>query len=167
MTRGTANGIHLLMSTLTATGLLLLWMVFLADPPAPEDGEFFAIEHTGESTIRAIHILTGPILIFLVGLVWGSHVWARIRNGATARRRTGIILTVLFPLLGLSGYAVQIATDESLRLLLGWGHAIIGVLFAGMFVTHLCVRPPKPITIEAFKARVEQPRPVEMASSLD
>lgn len=157
MTRGTATGIHLAMSALTATGLMLLWMVFLASPPEVEDGEVFAVEQTGQALTTEIHILTGPVLIFLVGLVWGSHVWTRIRNGATARRRTGIALTVLFPLLALSGYLLQVSTNEVLRAILGWGHAFFGVLFAGIYVAHLCVRPPPPITIEAFLTQTANP----------
>lgn len=157
MTKGTATGIHLTMSALTATGLVLFWMVFLAAPPDIEDGEFFAVEQTGQALATEIHILTGPALIFLVGLVWGSHVWNRIRNGFTARRRTGIALTVLFPLLALSGYLLQLASDEGLRALLGWGHAVFGVLFAGIYVAHLCVRPPPPITIDAFLTQTGSP----------
>ena len=150
MTRGVANSIHVTIATLTATGALLIWMVLIADPPSFEDIESFAVEQSGQAITTELHILAGPVLIFLVGLIWGSHVWSRIRNGATSRRHTGIALTICFPLLALSGYLLQIASDEAAREALGWGHAVCGVLFAGIYAVHLCLRPPQPITIEAF-----------------
>ena len=150
MTRGVANSIHVTIATLTATGALLIWMVLIADPPSFEDIESFAVEQSGQAITTELHILAGPILIFLVGLIWGSHVWSRIRNGATSRRRTGIALTVCFPLLALSGYLLQIASDEAAREALGWSHAVCGVVFAGIYLVHLSLRPPQPITIEAF-----------------
>jgi len=149
MTRGVANSIHATIATLSATGALLIWMVLIADPPTFEDVETFAVEHAGQAITTELHLLAGPVLVFLVGLIWGSHVWAHIRGGAPVKRRTGITLAVCFPLLALSGYLLQITSDEAAREALGWGHALCGVVFGSVYGVHLCIRPPQPATAGA------------------
>jgi hypothetical protein len=161
MNRGVALGIHLSTAVLTATGMLLVWMVLLEELPEITEEEFFAVEHPGQALTTNIHILTGPTLLFLVGMIWISHVWTRIRNNDPARRRTGLALTWLFPLLIISGYGLQVTTGETLREVLGWSHTLTGIGFAVVYGVHLCMRTPAPLTLDEFKALSQktEPRP--------
>ena len=149
MTRGVANSIHVTVATLTATGALLIWMVLIADPPSFEDAETFSVEQPGQALTTQIHILAGPALVFLVGLIWGSHVWSKIRGGSRAKRRTGITLAICFPMLALSGYLLQIASDESTREALGWAHAVCGVVFGCVYAVHLRLKPAQPNRVKS------------------
>lgn len=152
MNRGLALGIHLSTVVLTATGMLLVWMVLLEELPEITDEEFFAVEHPGQGITTNLHILTGPTLLFLVGMIWISHVWTRICNNDPARRRTGLALVWLFPLLTISGYALQVATGETLREVMGWTHALTGIGFAVIYGVHLCLPTPPPLTLDELKA---------------
>ena len=159
MNRGIALGIHLSTIVLTATGMLLVWMVLLEELPEITDEGFFAVEHPGQGIATNLHILTGPALLFLVGMIWISHVWTRIRNNDPARRRTGLALTWLFPLLIISGYGLQVTAGETLREVLGWSHGLAGIGFAVVYGVHLCIRTPAPLTLDEFKALSKQTEP--------
>lgn len=156
MTRGVALGLHLSTLVLTVTGALLVWMVLLDEPPEITEEEFFSVEHPGQGISTNLHILTGPALLFLVGVIWVSHVWTRIRNKDQIRRRTGLALVWLFPLLTISGYALQVASGETLREVLGWSHALTGIGFAVIYGVHLRIRTPERLTLEEFKALSQQ-----------
>lgn len=112
MSRSTAWAIHLCTLVLGVGGLAWAWIRY--GMTAPED-EFALYNHPSEPWLRDGHVLVAPLILFLWGLVWRSHVWARIVVGVQQRRRTGLLLAGLVLPLALSGYALQVAVDEAWR----------------------------------------------------
>lgn len=132
MSRGLALLIQITTALLTGGGLVWGWLRVFGEP----SDEFSAYAHPSEPWLRDSHVLLAPLVLFLIGLVWRSHVWGRIQAGVVERRRTGIALMVLLPPLSLSGYGLQVAAEETWRGVWLWMHLTTGVLFALLWVLH-------------------------------
>lgn len=132
MSRGLAWSIHLATGVLSLTGLAWAWMRYLLEPA----DEFSVVNHPAEPEVRIGHLLVAPLALFLWGLVWRSHVWARWRVGVQQRRRTGFLLMVLVLPMVASGYLLQVTDDESWRLAWTWMHAVTGTAFAALYLIH-------------------------------
>ncbi|MCC6673112.1 MAG: hypothetical protein IT458_18750 [Planctomycetes bacterium] len=114
----------------SATGAILLWTRYVAAPPEETDPPAI------DATAQHLHVLLVPFLVFGLGVLWPTHVLPALRVG-NRLRRTGLLLLALTPPMVLTGYAMQVATEESWRSLLGWAHALTGTAWAGVFVVHL------------------------------
>lgn len=132
MSRGLAWSIHLATGALSVTGLVWAWMRYMLEPV----DEFSIVHHSAEPEMRIGHLLAAPLALFLWGLVWRSHVWARWRVGVQPRRRTGFLLMVLVLPMVASGYLLQVTDAESWRLVWTWLHATTGTAFALLYLVH-------------------------------
>jgi hypothetical protein len=133
VTRVSVLFLHLCVVLVSASGVLLGWARFLAQPDDP-----YAIAgHPLQPTFQHAHVLTAPLLVFAVGLIWRAHVVCKLRNGLPARRRTGLLLAIIFVLMAATGYVLQVATAELLREVTSWSHAILGTLWVVVYVAHL------------------------------
>jgi hypothetical protein len=111
LSRATAVFVHLATLLVGGTGLVFGWMRYFCEPA----DEFSLSNHPLEPSLEAWHIVSAPLLVFAVGLLWRAHVWGRIRAGLAAGRRTGIALALLVGPMTLSGYLLQTAVDASWR----------------------------------------------------
>jgi hypothetical protein len=83
-----------------------------------------------------LHVLAAPFLVFGLGLLLRRHALARLASGQRTGRRTGIALILVAAPVALSGYLIQVLTGEEARRLLGWSHALLGLLFLVAFAAH-------------------------------
>ena len=139
MSRGAAWYLHLSTLLVGGGGLVYGWMRYFAEPT----DEFAIVNHPWQPAMHALHVLAAPLLVFGCGLLWRDHVWARVRSGAPARRRSGLLLFSLVFLMIASGYLLQTAVDEAWRSAWMWIHGVSSTLWLASYVAHLFVRRPR------------------------
>ncbi len=132
MKRGTAWSVHTAVVFVCGTGLVFGWMRWFLDPM----DEFSIVNHPLEPSTAALHLITAPALVFCVGVLWRQHIWGRFKSGPAARRRTGVLLAVLFFPAALSGYLLQITTESSWRSLWIWTHGTTATAWTVGYVAH-------------------------------
>ena len=127
---------HLANFLVGGTGVLWIWMRYFMEPL----DEFAVINHPLEPSIAALHLITAPLLVFAVGLIWRIHAWEKYRSKSPIRRRTGILLYTLFIPLVASGYFLQIVEEEVSRSLWLATHLITGGAWILVYVGHQLLR---------------------------
>jgi hypothetical protein len=140
LTRAAAWLAHSAAIAVGGTGLVYGWMRYVSEP----DDEFALVNHPWEPDLRALHIVTAPLLVFACGLLWRAHVWGRIRAGFQSRRRTGILLAVLLAPMVASGYLLQVSTADVWRATWMWTHGVAGAMWALVYVAHQLTRRAEP-----------------------
>lgn len=98
--------------------------------------EFSIINHPAEPALRTLHLLIVPIGLFLWGMIWRGHVWARWRIGVKERRKTGLQLMLLVAPMVISGYALQVTDEPAWRGIWIWTHGLTGAAFGLAYVAH-------------------------------
>lgn len=137
MSRITAWTLHAAVVVMAATGIYLAWIVYFAADPAESELEMFAVQDPWQPWLVAVHVVAAPVLIFITGLIWFTHVWGRVKLGFEDRRTGGLVLAwSLAPLVGC-GYLLQVVEAEATVLVLGWVHAAVGVVFAATYLVHV------------------------------
>lgn len=132
MRRSTAWFVHGSVLAVGATGVVYGWMRWLCEPA----DELALVNHPWQPELEAWHILVAPACVFAVGLLWPSHVWARIRGGHRARRRSGIALASLLVPMIVSGYALQTSVDPGARTLWVWVHGGSSIAWLLIYAWH-------------------------------
>jgi len=113
MSRWEAWCVHLANLLVGGSGLIYAWLRYLAAPADP-----LALVHPWQPAAQHAHLLTAPLLVFAVGLLWRGHVWLGFRLGTPARRRSGTALLALAAPMIASGYLLQVAVEPDWRR--GW-----------------------------------------------
>jgi len=121
-----AWSVHLATALVAGTGLVYAWMRYLATPPDP----FAVVGHPWQPAVQHLHVLTAPLLVFAVGLIWRQHIWVHWRNGVPQRRRSGVALLATTVPMVASGYLLQTAVDE------GWRQAwvVVHLMASGLWL---------------------------------
>jgi hypothetical protein len=106
---------------------------------------FFIIEteygqrpHSLTSDFLHLHIITVPLLVLLVGHMYGKHIYPKLKSQKTKRKKSGVFIMILFVVMTLSGYILQVSV-ESLSLT-GIFHSVISVLWLFSSVWHYRAR---------------------------
>ena len=129
-------------------------MRYFYDPgPEPADPELLMTwtdVHPGEPLTRTLHLLTAPLLVFAVGLIWRSHVAPRLFR-PFERRATGLALAILFAPMVLSGVLLQTSATPEARTFWVWFHGISSSVWAVCYLVHQIRlrRRPKRVAPEA------------------
>ena len=71
-------------------------------------------------TGTTLTVVTVGLLVFAIGLIWSSHVVAKLRNGRKGRA-TGLLLSGIVGPMVVSGYAIQVSVAD------GWRTAWIAI----------------------------------------
>ncbi|MEQ1892940.1 MAG: hypothetical protein ABL998_10385 [Planctomycetota bacterium] len=135
MTRAQAWTLHAAALLVGGSGLVYAWMRYFCVPA----DEFALANHPLEPSVQHLHVLVAPLLVFAAALVWGEHVWRRVRSGYTRRRPTGLALFALFFPMVFSGGFVQVAEGELARTLAVWTHAASGTAWCAAYAVHLAL----------------------------
>ncbi len=101
----------------------------------PADG-FALVNHPAQPTLHALHVWLAPLLVFLVGVLWKRHIWARVRSGFRPRRPSGLALTASFFPMVASAYFLQTAVDERWGGIWLWMHLIASGLWILAYGVH-------------------------------
>ena len=131
LSRGERRALWLTTSGAALTGGLYAILAYLLEQEDP----FQAYNHWLQPWALQAHIVGVPLLVFAVGWVFSAHVMARLRD-TPSRRASGVSLIVLFVIMVLSGYLLQVASSDIARVTLAWTHGITGALWALLFVGH-------------------------------
>lgn len=133
MTPGEARWNHVANLLAGGTGLVYAWMRYVSKPA----DEFTLVNHPLEPDLQRWHILLSPLLVFTVGVIWGPHVWKRVRSGFRPRRKTGLALAALFFPMVASAYLLQTADDLAWRRAWVIVHAGTSLLWVVVYIVHL------------------------------
>ena len=131
MSRGQAIFLHLANLAVCGTGLVYAWMRYLV---APAD-EWAVVNHPWQPLVQHLHVLSAPLLVFAIGLIWSVHALAKLRNGRRSRT-SGLGLMALFLPMAASGYLLQVAVDPGWRRTWIWVHVASSLLWVAAFAVH-------------------------------
>lgn len=132
MTQRTARFVHFAVAVVAVTGVIYGWMRYFAT----SDDPLALVNHPLEPTLQSWHLLTAPLLVFAVGVLWRTHVWGKLVSGNRDRRRTGLLLALLFAPMCMTGYALQVTVHETWRSVWVWTHVTTSCAFALIYVAH-------------------------------
>lgn len=139
MSRFSARLLHIASLLVIGSGAIWAYLRYVHDlGPEPED-PVLAMEwggiHPWEPGLRDLHLLTAPLLVFAVGLIWSGHVSPRLFR-PWARRATGLGLALLFAPMVVTGVLLQVAESEASRTLWAWAHGLSSLVWAGAYLFH-------------------------------
>jgi hypothetical protein len=102
----------------------------------PRTDPFSAYGHPLQPHALKLHVLAVPVLIFVVGWVYGAHAQYQLRQGEPRGRASGRGILGLTLVLALSGYLVQAFADAAWRPAAAWVHGLSGVVFVAAMAGH-------------------------------
>ncbi|MEQ1911489.1 MAG: hypothetical protein ABMA15_21915 [Vicinamibacterales bacterium] len=117
------------------TGFAYLWMKYFIQ----NDDPFALVNHPWQGAMLAWHVVASPLLILAFGIVLNSHVMKKLRVSGMPNRRTGFASLIMFALMVLSGYLLQVTTNESLIRALVVAHVGAGTIFSAAYTIHLVI----------------------------
>ena len=116
----------------TVTGLIYAWMKYLLQAPDP----YSVVNHPLQPLVLKLHIVVAPFLVFALGAFTVRHVWPQVVSDHPVARRSGLTTAWVAGPMVLTGYLIQVFTDERWLLVVAWGHMGLGTLFVAGFVVH-------------------------------
>jgi len=131
VSRGQTVFLHFANLAVSGTGLVYAWMRYLADPV----DEWAIVNHPWQPLMQHLHVLSAPLLVFAIGVIWSVHAIAKLRNGSRGRA-SGLGLMALFLPMAASGYLLQVAVDPEWRRRWIWIHVMSSLLWVVVFVAH-------------------------------
>ena len=105
----------------------------------PRTDPFSAYGHPLQPYALKIHVLAVPVLLFVVGWLYGAHAQHQMRNGDRRGRASGRGILALTFVLALSGVLVQAFADAAWRPAAAWIHGITGTAFVAALAGHALV----------------------------
>ncbi|HVS03845.1 MAG TPA: hypothetical protein VMT16_13850 [Thermoanaerobaculia bacterium] len=136
MKRWESWSVHASLLLVGITGLIYAWMRYLLAPTDP----YAVVNHPLQPAMQHLHVLTAPLLVFAVGLIWRAHVWSHWRKGVGSRRRSGLLLLANLAPMVLSGYLIQTTVSEGWRVAWVVVHCTTAALFLVGYGGHLLAR---------------------------
>jgi hypothetical protein len=131
VSRGQIVFLHLANLAVSGTGLVYAWMRYLLQPA----DEWAVVNHPWQPLVQHLHVLSAPLLVFAIGLIWSVHAIAKLRNGRRGRA-SGLGLMALFLPMAASGYLLQVAVDPEWRRRWIVIHIVSSLLWVGALVVH-------------------------------
>lgn len=124
--------IHLSTLLVGGTGLVYAWMAYLVRPSDP----FAIVNHPLQPSTQHLHVLTAPLLVFAVGVIWQRHVWAHWKRGGRKGKRSGLgMMLTLVPMV-VSGYLIQTAVEPGWRKAWVVVHVATSLLWIAGYLAH-------------------------------
>ena len=132
MTAWQRQAFNVLSVAVTVTGVLYFWMKYLMEANDP----LAVINHPLQPFMIDAHLVSGPALLVMFGIVFSSHIASKLKQ-QVPRRRSGIVTFATFLTMALSGYLLQVVVIELVRQVLLWLHIGSGLVFAASYGIHL------------------------------
>lgn len=139
MTKAEAALVHVAHVLVGGTGLVYAWMLWFVTSDDPDA----LVNHPLQPDVQHLHVLTAPLLVFAIGLVWSAHVWPRVRDGQRARRTSGLALFASAAPMAASGYLLQTAVDPGWREAWVVVHVATSLLWIAAYAVHQWKRIPR------------------------
>jgi hypothetical protein len=123
---------HLSTLVVTASGVVYVWMKYFL----VTDDPFALVNHPLQPLMISIHVIAAPFLTFVLGLVVNSHVRRKLLSESRSNRISGLVSLFTFPTMVISGYGLQVLTNETgLKIALVL-HLATSTVFALTYVVH-------------------------------
>ena len=114
------------------TGLVFAWMKYWMKSADP----FAVVNHPWQPHLLSAHVLVAPLAVFAFGWTFGNHIWPALVNRAP-NRASGIMSMVLIIPMVITGYLMQISTEDAARHGFAVAHWIASGLYLAGYVAHL------------------------------
>lgn len=141
MTRNDRVFVHSSVALTAATGAVFAWMKYAMT----SDDPFAVANHPWQPYMLDAHVVIAPFALFAFGVIFRGHIWRRYRGRKPERRLSGIGSMSLIVPMALSGYLLQVATNEALRKAMAIVHWIASGLFVVSYLVHQFTKKPAPI----------------------
>lgn len=138
MTRLQVITLHVAVAVTTLTGIVFAVMKYLMKGA----DEFSVVNHPMQPHMLAVHVVVAPLLLFVFGWVFSSHMLPKYRFGNGHNRKSGIWSMLFIAPMTLSAYLLQISTAEALREAMAVAHWISSALFVVGYIAHLFHHKP-------------------------
>lgn len=121
------------------SGLLLGGMLYFLTPIDP----YAVVNHPWQPQVLHLHVLSSPLLVFLLGIYVWDHALPYRRDGVREGRRSGVglLLTVL-PMIA-SGYLIQVSVETWWRNAWIVVHLATSLVWIGLMAVHIAARVRK------------------------
>ena len=130
--RWTFNALSLVVA---ATGFACLWMKYVLE----NDDPFAVVNHPWQNGMLDLHVVASPALILMFGIVFNSHVMKKLRATRLPNRRSGFISLGTFAAMVVSGYLLQVSSNEAWLQALVVLHVASGAIFSVAYAIHLVI----------------------------
>ncbi|MFA6956973.1 MAG: hypothetical protein WC538_13985 [Thermoanaerobaculia bacterium] len=121
---------------LTVTGALFAWMKYFVR----NDDPFAVANHPWQPYMLDVHVVVAPVALLVIGAVWASHVKPKHDAGTKPRRKSGLAALWMIAPMVLSGYFMQVLTNEKLVEAMRVTHWVSSALFAIGLLVHQLIR---------------------------
>jgi len=135
MSRWEVWSLHALTLVVSITGAVYFWMKYLLETGDP----LSVINHPLQPAMLNVHILAAPCLVFVLGAIANSHIALKWRTRSRLNRTSGRVALFSFPPMVLSGYLLQVVTQETAARVVLVLHLATGALFAITYLIHQLV----------------------------
>jgi hypothetical protein len=105
--------------------------------------EYFKIEtqfglkaHPMTSVIKIFHHFTNIIFVFAIGKIFNGHIQLGLSLKKKKKRITGFSISILIPLMMISGAAILYASSQDFMTLASDFHWYFGLSFTLSFIIH-------------------------------
>ncbi len=119
-------------AVVAGTGSLYAWMKYLL---VPIDA-FAVVNHPLQPLVLKLHIVSAPLLVFVIGMITLRHVWPHYRALVPRGRRSGMVVALMTAPMILTGYLVQVITNVGWLLAIAVAHLVLGIMYAVGLVLH-------------------------------
>jgi hypothetical protein len=130
--RWTFNALSLVVA---ATGFAYLWMKYALQ----NDDPFAVVNHPWQTVMLDLHVVASPAFILIFGIVFNSHVMKKLRATRLPNRRSGFVSLGTFAAMVVSGYLLQVSSNEEWLKALVVLHVASGALFSIAYAIHLVI----------------------------
>lgn len=134
MKRWEKYGFTGLVALVTLTGVLYFWMKYMIE----NDDPFALVNHPMQPWMLDAHVLAAPAFLVLFGIIFNSHIGAKLGR-RIPNRRSGLLALATVVVMTGSGYLLQVVTGERARQVTLVAHIVSGCVFALAYVVHLTV----------------------------
>lgn len=124
---------NLLSLAVAATGFAYLWMKYALRSTDP----FAVVNHPWQALMLALHVIASPAFILVFGIVLNSHVMKMLRAPRVPNGPAGLTSLGTFAAMVLSGYLLQVASNETWLRSLVVLHVTSGVVFSVAYTVHV------------------------------
>lgn len=133
MSRIEAWMLHVSNGLVTVTGLVYAWMAYLVKPEDP----YAVVGHPWQPHVQHAHVLTAPVIVLVLGYLWGRHIQPHLRRNTRIRRGSGLgMLVTALPMI-FSGYAIQTAVEPQWRSVWVVVHLAASLVWLSGYLLHL------------------------------
>ncbi|MFL6248818.1 MAG: hypothetical protein ACJ74H_22540 [Thermoanaerobaculia bacterium] len=132
MSRTQLLWLHVSVALTAATGVVFAAMKYFMK----SSDEFALANHPLQPHMLAAHVVIAPIALFVLGWTFSNHMLPKYRF-SEEHRKSGISSMLLLVPMALSGYFLQIATNETLREAMAVAHWVSSGLFVLGYVVHV------------------------------